>query len=59
MYGIPFDCDIQMVHLRKGYVEQVLGGEIDKVNSVPSYDELIRLSAELNKVEPGVSGGSV
>ena len=56
MYGIPFDCDIQMVHLRKGYVEQVLGGEIDKVNSVPSYDELIRLSAELNKVEPGVSG---
>ncbi|MEO0388782.1 MAG: extracellular solute-binding protein, partial [Pseudomonadota bacterium] len=21
MYGIPFDCDIQMVHLRKGFVE--------------------------------------
>ena len=56
MYGIPFDCDIQMVHLRKGYVEQVLGGPIDKVNSVPTYDELIRLSAELNQVEPGVSG---
>ena len=56
MYGIPFDCDIQMVHLRKGYVEQVLGGPIDKVSSVPSYDELIRLSAELNNVEPGVSG---
>jgi len=56
MYGIPFDCDIQMVHLRKGYVEEVLGGEIDKANSVPSYDELIRLSAELNKVEPGVAG---
>lgn len=56
LYGIPFDCDIQMVHLRKGYVETVLGGEIDKWNSVPSYDELIRLSAELNRVEPGVSG---
>ncbi|MEM8540439.1 MAG: extracellular solute-binding protein, partial [Pseudomonadota bacterium] len=56
MYGIPFDCDIQMVHLRKGFVEQVLGGPIDKSNSVPTYDELIRLSAELNKVEPGVSG---
>jgi multiple sugar transport system substrate-binding protein len=56
MYGIPFDCDIQMVHLRKGYVEQVLGGPIDKANSVPTYDELIRLSAELNQVEPGVSG---
>lgn len=56
LYGIPFDCDIQMVHLRKGYVEQVLGGAIDKWNSVPSYDELIRLSAELNNVEPGVAG---
>lgn len=56
MYGIPFDCDIQMVHLRKGFVEKVLGGPIDKANSVPTYDELIRLSAELNNVEPGVSG---
>ncbi len=56
MYGIPFDCDIQMVHLRKGSVEKVLGGPIDKANSVPTYDELIRLSGELNKVEPGVSG---
>ncbi|MEQ8922507.1 MAG: extracellular solute-binding protein [Roseovarius sp.] len=56
MYGIPFDCDIQMVHLRKDYVEQVLGGPIDKANSVPTYDELIRLSGELNKIEPGVSG---
>lgn len=56
MYGIPFDCDIQMVHLRKSYVEKVLGGPIDAANSVPTYDELIRLSGELNKVEPGVSG---
>jgi len=56
MYGIPFDCDIQMVHLRTGFAEQVLGGPVDRVESVPSYDELIRLAAELNKVEPGVSG---
>ncbi|RMF40726.1 MAG: extracellular solute-binding protein [Alphaproteobacteria bacterium] len=56
MYGIPFDCDIQMVHLRKKFVEDVLGGPIDKASSVPSYDELIRLSAELNHVAPGVSG---
>ncbi|MEM9223068.1 MAG: extracellular solute-binding protein [Pseudomonadota bacterium] len=56
MYGIPFDCDIQMIHLRKGFVEKVLGGQIDKWNSVPNYDELIRLSAELNNVEPGVAG---
>ncbi|MCR8722762.1 ABC transporter substrate-binding protein [Frigidibacter sp. ROC022] len=56
MYGIPFDCDVQMVHLRKSYVEQVLGGPIDLAQSVPTYDELIRLSGELNNIEPGVSG---
>ncbi len=56
MYGIPFDCDIQMVHVRKGYMETLLGGEIDKWNSVPTYDELIRVSGELNKIEPGVAG---
>ena len=56
MYGIPFDCDIQMVHLRKGYMEKLLGGEIHKSESVPTYDELIRVSKELNKIEPGVSG---
>jgi len=56
IYGIPFDCDIQMVHVRKGYMEQILGGEVDVVNSNPTYDELIRVSGELNKIEPGVSG---
>mgnify|MGYP001801612302 CR=1 FL=1 len=56
MYGIPFDCDIQMVHVRKGYMETLLGGEVDKVSSIPTYDELIRVSGELNKIEPGVAG---
>lgn len=56
LFGIPFDCDIQMVHLRKGFAEQVLGGPIDKWNSVQSYDDMIRLSAELNKIAPGVAG---
>jgi len=56
MYGIPFDCDIQMVHVRKGYMEELLGGEVDRVNSIPTYDELIRVSGELNRIEPGVSG---
>jgi len=56
IYGIPFDCDIQMVHVRKGYMEQILGGEVDVVNSNPTYDELIRVSGELNKIEPSVSG---
>ncbi len=56
MYGIPFDCDIQLVHVRKAYIEQILGGPVDRWNSVPTWDELIRISGELNNVAPGVAG---
>lgn len=56
LYGIPFDCDLQMVHLRKGFAEKALGGPIDTWNSVKTYDDLLRLSKELNKVQPGVAG---
>ena len=56
MYGIPFDCDIQMVHVRNKYMEQLLGGPVDRVNSIPTYDELERVAKELDKIEPGVSG---
>lgn len=56
LVGIPFDCDIQMVHLRKSIVEKILGGPIDKSKSVPSYDELIRISGEANKLGGGVAG---
>ena len=56
MYGIPFDCDVQMVHVRTDLMTEVMGGEVDRVNSIPTYDELIRVSAELNNVRPGVSG---
>jgi multiple sugar transport system substrate-binding protein len=56
MYGIPFDCDIQMVHLRKSVIEPILGGDIDIVKSVPTYDELVRLTGEANKLGNGVSG---
>ncbi len=56
LYGIPFDCDIQMVHLRKSMAEQVLGGGVDIWNSVETYDDLLRISGEMNNIEPGVSG---
>ncbi|MBG21310.1 MAG: sugar ABC transporter substrate-binding protein [Rhizobiales bacterium] len=57
MYGIPFDCDIQMVHLRNSYVEQVTGGSaISKSETIATYDDLIRLSGEMNKIAPGVAG---
>jgi multiple sugar transport system substrate-binding protein len=44
------------VHLRKSIMEQILGGPIDKGNSVPTYDELIRITAEANKLGNGVAG---
>ncbi len=56
MVGIPFDCDVQMVHLRKSAIEKVLGGAIDPINSVPTYDELVRITGEANKLGGGVAG---
>ncbi len=56
MYGIPFDCDVQMVHVRTDYMKTILDGEVDKSETIPTYDELIRVSKELNKIEPGVAG---
>ncbi|CAN7352824.1 ABC transporter substrate-binding protein [Mesorhizobium sp. LjNodule214] len=56
LYGIPFDCDIQMVHVRPSLLKKVTGKDADAKLTVPTYDEMIRLSAELNKVEKGVAG---
>lgn len=56
LVGIPFDCDIQMIHLRPSIVEPILGGPVDRWNSIPTYDELLRVSAEANKAGGGVAG---
>ncbi|MFO1034228.1 MAG: extracellular solute-binding protein [Hyphomicrobiales bacterium] len=55
MFGIPFDCDIQQVHIRKSIFKQVLGKDPDTITTIPSYEEMIRLAPELAKVEKGVS----
>lgn len=56
LYGIPFDCDVQMVHVRPSLLKQVLGKDVDTKSSVPTYDEMVRLAPELGKVEKGVAG---
>jgi multiple sugar transport system substrate-binding protein len=56
LYGIPFDCDIQQVHIRPSIFRKVLGGDPDRVTTIPTYDEMIRLAPELNKAEKGVNG---
>lgn len=56
LVGIPFDCDIQMIHLRPSIVEPILGGPVDRWKSIPTYDELLRVSAEANKAGGGVAG---
>lgn len=55
LFGIPFDCDIQQVHIRKSIFRKVLGSEPDRVNTIATYDDMIRLAPELNKAEPGVA----
>ncbi len=56
MFGIPFDCDLQQVHIRKSVFKKVLGRDPDAINTIPSYEEMIRLAPELNKAEKGVAG---
>ena len=52
--GIPFDCDIQQVHIRPSVFKKI-GITADRVNAVPSYDEMLRIAPELNKAEKGVN----
>lgn len=56
LYGIPFDCDIQMVHVRSKYFKEVTGGEVDPKTTIATYDDLLRLSKELNNPKIGVAG---
>lgn len=54
--GIPFDCDIQQVHVRPSIFKKIGINEIDRVNTIPTWDEMLRIAPELNKAEPGVAG---
>jgi multiple sugar transport system substrate-binding protein len=55
LYGIPFDCDIQQVHIRPSIFKQVLGKDPDRVTTIPSYEEMLRLAPELAKAQQGVA----
>ena len=54
MYGIPFDCDLQMVHVRPSIIKKVTGKDVDPVNTIPTYAEMIRMAPEIAKAEKGV-----
>lgn len=56
LYGIPFDCDIQMVHIRSKYFKEVTGGDVDAKSTIKTYDDLIRFSKELGKTDGSVAG---
>ena len=54
MFGIPFDCDLQMVHVRPSIIKKVTGKDVDLINTIPSYAEMIRMAPEIAKAEKGV-----
>ncbi len=56
LYGIPFDCDIQMVHVRSKYFKEVTGGDVDAKSTIKTYDDLIRFATELGKTDGSVAG---
>jgi multiple sugar transport system substrate-binding protein len=53
--GIPFDCDIQQVHIRPSIFKKVLGKDPDRTTTIPTYEDMIKLAPELNKAEKGVN----
>ena len=55
MFGIPFDCDIQMVHVRPSIIKKITGKDVDPINTIPSYVEMLRMAPEIAKVDKGVS----
>ena len=55
-FGIPYDCDIQMVHVRESLFRDVVGQSVDPAQTIATYDDLIRFSRELHKKKEGVSG---
>jgi len=54
MFGIPFDCDLQMVHVRPSIIKKVTGKDVDPVNTIPTYAEMLRMAPEIAKAEKGV-----
>jgi multiple sugar transport system substrate-binding protein len=55
LFGIPFDCDIQQVHIRPSIFKKLLGKDPDRTMTIPSYEEMIKIAPELNKIEKGVN----
>src|SRR4051794_22355147 len=55
LFGIPFDCDIQQVHIRPSIFKKLLGKDPDRTMTIPSYEEMVKMAPELNKVEKGVN----
>ena len=40
LYGIPFDCDIQMIHVRpKSLIKKVTGGRRHQERRCQTYDD--------------------
>ena len=53
--AFPSTATSSMVHMRPSIFKKVLGSDVDRVKSIPTYDEMIRLAPELNKAEQGVN----
>lgn len=54
-YGIPFDCDFQMIQVRGKPFREITGQEVASKGMIRTYDDLLRFAKELNKAD-GVSG---
>jgi multiple sugar transport system substrate-binding protein len=56
VYGIPYDCDIQMVHVRNSVFEDVTGSRAGLADTLQTYDDVLKYAKQLHKPDQGHSG---
>ena len=56
MYGIPYDCDFQMIQVRGKAFKDVTGQDVHEHGTIRTYDDLLKFADELNKPKKGYSG---
>lgn len=56
LYGIPYDCDIQMLQVRNTIFRDVTGQAAEPKGTIRSYEDLVRYAKELHRPDAGVSG---
>ncbi|HKJ95264.1 MAG TPA: extracellular solute-binding protein [Gammaproteobacteria bacterium] len=56
MYGIPYDCDFQMIQGRNKLIRQITGSDLKQKGQIRTYDDLLDFAKQVNQPDQGHSG---